>query len=221
MANHEQLFWMQAIDNPPAWFAGTMTKAELQQMKQNWLRYHARKTEGILSICPCCYNMPLRITHGNGYLYKEYGVHNGATCILKGWELHDKDLETPVSHSSRQIVLQALPKKLIVEMDRPLNKEYPGLPTNHFPLSPVTVYWLLDTEGDIQIARKGFPVVPNFSTTVDGATGKTLETSIPDLGSFQLPSTFTRREIFYAPFFMPAPIFFNFVVFRTYITQFE
>ena len=110
MANHEQLFWMQAIDNPPAWFASTMTKAELQQMKQNWLRYHARKTEGILSICPCCYNMPLRITHGNGYLYKEYGVHNGATCILKGWELHDKDLESPVSHGSRQIVLQALPK---------------------------------------------------------------------------------------------------------------
>ena len=148
-------------------------------------------------------------------------MHNRATCILKGWELHDKDLESLVSHSSREIVLQALPKKLIVEMDRPLNNEYPGLPANHFALSPVTVYWLLDTEGDIQIARKGFPVVPNFSMTVDGATGKTLETSIADLGSLQLLPTFTRREIFYAPFFMPAPIFFNFVVFRIYVTQFE
>ena len=151
--------------------------------------------------------MPLRITHGNGYPYKEYGIQNGATCVFKAWDLDEKDLEAPAAHSSRQILLRALPKKLIVEMYRPLNEEYPGLPANHFPLSPVTVYWLLDTEGDIQIARKGFPVVPNFSTTVDGATGKTLETSIRDLGSLQLLPTFTRREIFFAPFFMPAPIF--------------
>ena len=88
-------------------------------------------------------------------------------------------------------------------MDRPLNKEYPGLPANHFPSSPVTVHWLLDTGGDIQLARKGFPVVPNFSTTVDGATGKTLETSIPDLGSLQLSPTFTRRSIFYFLFYRP------------------
>ena len=80
-------------------------------------------------------------------------------------------------------------------MHRPLSKEYPGLPVNHFPLSPVTVYWLLDAGGDIPIARKGFPVVPNFSTTVDGATGKTLETSIPDLGAVQLAPTFTWRSV--------------------------
>ena len=123
-------------------------------------------------------------------------MHNGATCILKGWELHDKDLESLVSQSSKQIVLQSLPKKLIVEMDRPLKKEYPGLPANHFPLSPVTVYWLLDAQENLPITRKGFPVVPNFSTTVDGATGKTLETSIPDLGSLQLPPTYTRRDFF-------------------------
>ena len=148
-----------------------------------------------MSICPCCYNMPLRITHGNGYLYKEYGVHNGATCILKGWELHDKDLESPDTHGGKQIVLRALPKKLIVQMDRPLKKEYPGLPVNHFPLSPVTVYWLLDAAGTIPIPRKGFPVVPNFSTTVDRATGKTLDTSIPDLGAVQLTPTFTRTSV--------------------------
>ena len=115
-----------------------------------------------------------------------------------------KDLEAPAAHSSRQSLLRALPKKVIVEMGRPLNKEYPGLPTNHFLLSPVTVYWLLDTEGDIQIARKGVPV-RNVSTTVDGATGKTLETSIPDLGSWQLPPTFTRIMILYFPIILSKP----------------
>ena len=148
-----------------------------------------------MSICPCCYNMPLRITHGNGYLYKEYGVHNGATCILKGWELDDTDSGSLDSGGAKQIVLRALPKKLIVQMDRPLKKEYPGLPVNHFPLSPVTVYWLLDAQGEIAIPRKGFPVVPNFSTTVDQATGKTLDTSIPDLGDVQLTPTFPRTSV--------------------------
>ena len=207
-----QLFWMQAVDSPSASFAESMSKGELQQMKQNWLRYHARKTEGILSSCPCCYDMPLRITHGNGYLYKDCGVHNGATCILKGWQLHEKDLENTDSHGSKEIILQALPKKLIVQMDRPLKKEYPGLPANHFSLSPVTVYWFLDTEGGIQIARKGFPVVPNFSMTVDGATGKTLETAIADLGSLQLPSTLHRTMFFYLSVSSSTPwfgIFYN------------
>eukprot|EP00973_Karenia_brevis_P060975 8478717-Karenia_brevis.AAC.1 len=61
---------MQAVDSPPAWFAGSMSKSEMEDMKKMWLQYHARKTEGVLSICPFCYDMPLRITHGNGYLYK-------------------------------------------------------------------------------------------------------------------------------------------------------
>ena len=76
--NGHQLFWMQAIDNPPAWFSDSMSKAELEAMKHTWLQYHAKKTGGILSICPACYDMPLRVTQGNGYLFKAYNVHNGS-----------------------------------------------------------------------------------------------------------------------------------------------
>ena len=83
-ATEQQLFWMQAIDNPPSWFAGTMTQKELQKTKQMWLQFHARKTEGVLSICPLCYGMPLKITNGNGYLSRLYGIRNGATCVLQG-----------------------------------------------------------------------------------------------------------------------------------------
>ena len=35
---------------------------------------------------------------------------------------------------------------------------------------------------NIDICRRGFPLVPNFSTTIDGATGQTLDIAIPDLG---------------------------------------
>ena len=191
-ANGQQLFWMQAIDSPPAWFAGSMNQTELEEMKRNWLQYHAKKTEGVLSICPGCYDMPMRITHGNGYMFKQYNIHNGATCFLRGMELADVDVEYLKTTEARQVVLQALPKRLIVHMSRPMKKQYPGMPKDCFPLSPVTVYWTLDVDGDIQISRRGFPIVPNFSMTVDSATGKTLDTAIADLGDFAAVPSFTR-----------------------------
>ena len=70
----EQLFWMQAVDRPPAWFAGTLGTEELEKVKRKWLQYHARKTEGVLSLCPCCHGMPLRITNGSSALCREFGV---------------------------------------------------------------------------------------------------------------------------------------------------
>ena len=168
----EPLFWMQAVDKPPSWFAGVYGVDELQSMKQRWLQYHARKTEGILSLCPCCRGMPVRVTSGNNALYREYGVHNGATGVVQAWELGPLDKEVLEQSQEAQAVLRALPKNIIVRMNQPLKKPYPGLPDDCFPMSPVTVYWTLDAEESIEIHRRGFPIVPNFSTTIGGATGK-------------------------------------------------
>ena len=73
-----------------------------------------------------------------------------------------------------------------------MKKQYPGMEYNCFPLSPVTVYWTLDAEGTVEIARRGFPMLPNFSMTIDSATGKTLDTGIPDLGDFTAIPSFNR-----------------------------
>ena len=140
-----------------------------------------KKTEGVLSICPGCYDMPVCITHGNGYMCKEYGIHNGTRAVLKGLELSNDDVAKLKDNKDKQIVLQTLPKRLIIKVTRGMKKQYPGMPYNCFPVSPVTVYWTLDIEGDIQISRRGFPIVPNFSMTVDSATGKTLDTAIPQI----------------------------------------
>ena len=43
-STQQPLFWMQAVDKPPAHFAGLYGQAELQKMKLRWLQYHARKT---------------------------------------------------------------------------------------------------------------------------------------------------------------------------------
>ena len=49
-------------------------------------------------------------------------------------------------------------------------------------MTPVSKQWCLDSEEKIDIWRRGYPLVPNFSTTIDSATGQTLKAAIPDLG---------------------------------------
>ncbi len=74
-------------------------------------------------------------------------------------------------------------------MTQPLKQPYPGLPENWFPLKPVTCYWTLDAQENIDICRHGYPLVPDFSMTRDSATGQNLKAGIPDLGDFGSPAS--------------------------------
>ena len=88
-----------------------------------------------------------------------------------------------------EIILANMPSILWVKMERELLKPYPGAPPNLFPLRPLSNEWCLDAAENIHIYRKGFPVVPDFSSTVHLATGRTLRSAIADLGTFaDLPS---------------------------------
>ena len=44
----------------------------------------------------------------------------------------------------------------------------------------------------IEIQRRGSPVAPKFSTAIDGATGKTMDTALADLGGASVVPSFTR-----------------------------
>ena len=57
-------------------------------------------------------------------------------------------------------------------------------------MKPVPVTWMLDKEGEIDISRKGFPMLPDFSSTIHTATGRTLTASVPDLGDLHDKVTF-------------------------------
>ena len=58
-----QLFWIQAEDIPPAMHFSEYASSELQGLKKKWLlpTYHARKTQGVLSLLPCALDMPYRL----------------------------------------------------------------------------------------------------------------------------------------------------------------
>ena len=80
------------------------------------------------------------------------------------------------------IILQEVPQVLFIEMEKLLLEPYPGLPDKWFPMLPVDAYWSLDAEDTTHICRRGFPLLPNSSSTVDSATGQTMKRSIPDQG---------------------------------------
>ena len=190
-----QLMWCAPRDTPPAWFTAGYTKEEMAKKQLNWLYYNARKTDGILSMCPLCYDLPVRITVGNGPLMKEYGVHNGARGRIKGWTLHDDDVLRLASDQAAEVILTELPLRIILEMETVMYKKHPDWPERYFPLQPVTNYWNLGGSASaeaIEIRRRGYGLVPNFSTTIDGATGRTIPKGIGDLGHWQDLATSTR-----------------------------
>ena len=126
--------------------------------------------------------MPYKVTHSHGIEFKEYGIHNGAQCVLKGWLLDDRDVERLKDNTDDEVILKYLPKTLYVELLHSMKKNYPGLPAQWFPMKPVSTYWCLDADDNIDICRRGFSLVPNFSSTVHSATGRTLTSCIADLG---------------------------------------
>ena len=117
-------FWIQATDAPPMWYAKDFSPELLREQKRKWLAYHSKKTGNILSLLLACVDMPYRVTHSHGTQFKEYGIHNGAKCILKGWELTERDLARVQCAEDSNIVLLDLPKILFVQMLTPMKKQY-------------------------------------------------------------------------------------------------
>ncbi len=101
------------------------------------------------------------------------GIHNGARGTLKAWQLSERDQETLKQQPCTEMILKDLPKYLFLEMKTPMKAE------QWFPMAHVTKYWCLDSDESIDICRRGFPLVPDFSTTIDAATGENIWSFTP------------------------------------------
>ena len=98
-----------------------------------------------------------------------------------------------------ELTLQKMPLHLIMETDTPMSVQCPGLPENHFPLSPATTYWNLPSEpGErMQVKSIGFPLIPYFSSTIDSITGKTVDKGIMDTGDWTESTSYYRAMKIY------------------------
>ena len=116
---------------------------------------------------------------------KEHGIAKGALIRLKAWDLHEEDVTMMKTCFDDEIVLQHMPTTLFCELiDGALKADWPDLPPKWFPLKPESCTWTLDTANNTHITRRGFALVPDFSSTIHSATGRTLPSSIVDLNDF-------------------------------------
>ena len=120
-------FWVQATDAPPGWRAEDCAPEKLLSQKRRWLSYRSRKTGSKLSLLFACVDVPRRVAQGRGSQFKEYGVHAGARCILKGRGLTDRDLARLKGATGRSVTLLDHPKAFLVETARPAQKQHCGL----------------------------------------------------------------------------------------------
>ena len=104
---------------------------------------------------------------------------------MKAIQLDPRDQKTVSESGGESVVLQYMPKYIYVEINNGLKKQYSGLPKNWFPIENKSTPWALDKDEHIEILRRGFPIVPDFSSTIHASTGCTLEAAIADLGSFE------------------------------------
>ena len=107
-------------------------------------------------------------------MLKEHGVYNQARCRVRGFDLHEEDAERLRDNHDTEVILKHLPKKIFVEMQLKHFPQYEGLPKHWVPIPVASTIWYLDKEKAIPISRKGFAVVPDFSSTIHSATGRTL-----------------------------------------------
>ena len=116
---------------------------------------------------------------------KDHGITKGALIRLKAWDLHEEDLEVMKTCVDDETVLKHMPTTLFFELiEGTLNTDWPDLPPKWFPLKAESCTWSLDLANNIHITRRGFALVPDFSTTIHSATGRTLTSSIVDLDDF-------------------------------------
>ena len=196
----QQLLWIEAEDSLPRAHFSEHGNAELRAMKRQWMHYHARRSEGILSLMPCTYDLAMRVANvGNRAKFKKHGIHKGSLCRIRAWTLHEEDEALLETSKESEICLKHLPLCLFVEVIGGLKEQVDGLPKDWFPLVPSTSVWSLDKDENIEIERKGFPLVPDFSSTIHVATGRTLESEISDLGGFEdRPSHRSAMEAYIA-----------------------
>ena len=131
-----QLMWCPPRDTAESWFVSGYTPEEMARKQRDWLFYNARKTDGILSLCPLCYDLPVRITRGNGTDMKAYGVHNGARGRVKDWTLQPEDVARGTAATEGEVILTQLPLRIGVQLETPMRQQHPDYPEKHFPLTP-------------------------------------------------------------------------------------
>ena len=133
-----------------------------------------------MGLCPLTYDCPMRFTMT---VDPSRRIFKYTRCRVLGWELQERDEQRVAGSSAAEIILERLPKRLFVKIDGAEIKQHHNLEPQVFAVAPRRVSWSLDKD-NLYITRTGFPLVPDFASTVHGVTGRTLDAAVADLKPF-------------------------------------
>lgn len=181
-----QLLWSQSLDKPYRGSICDLQGRDLRAAQDRWLKWHDQKTGGIPGFFPCVLDSPVRFTQTISKAEKVVKYRRG---VLKGWCLHDVDVQRVQGLQELELVLLHFPRYLVVDVEGAQVLGRDGSMTNRFLVKPGTSSFYIDEDECNGVRRLVFPLVPDFSATIHCIAGRTLERGIGDLrGALRAPS---------------------------------
>ncbi len=83
----------------------------MQRMRLKWLEYHDQQTGGIMGLLPLVQDMPLRMSET--IIEDGLRLYKHMSCILKGCELDESDMDRLGTSADTEVVLRVQPKRLV------------------------------------------------------------------------------------------------------------
>ena len=104
--------------------------------------FHVRRTGGVPSLLPWCYDVPMRCQFANyggqSKKLKEHDIYAQARGRVRKWELHESDIQLLSDTTEPEVVLQHMPKRIFIEMEVRELPRYEDLPEHWVPVPPAT-----------------------------------------------------------------------------------
>ena len=156
--------WITAYDKPKKQDDAKFKGERLEQLKEEWLQLPSARTSGIPGLFPLVKDLPVRFTDSPDKQARERGVFKNAKGVLRGWELPPEESERLSTCGEPEVVLRHRPKRLFIEMVESTSKDLARVRGKRiYTLTVRPKVWSIDGQGNVQITRYGFTIVPDLS----------------------------------------------------------
>ena len=183
-----QLLWVQCEDFPLEGDGVTTLGAlQLEQRRRQWLQRSDGKTGGVMGFFPLVKDLPVNFTV---QLDRKRKILKHTEGTIHAWTLHADDAARVATSTQAEIILEHLPLQICVRKvhEEPM-LQHLNLPPQVYGVSPKGVNWHVDAQKTLWVRRFGFPLRPDFASTVHAVTGAELKAAVVDLGDiFAMPN---------------------------------
>ena len=178
----KQLLWTVAYDVPVTTEDASLSKEQLESMRERWRQLHDKQTVGMPGLFPLVHNLPVYFTATES---REDGVFKNSRGVLVGWVLTDAERDRIAAMpETPEIVLRERPLLLLIKVATATSEMKDVYGRGVYALKPQVRVWSRDTAGNAKVRRVGFPIVPDFGGTAHAYCGSTLPASLGHLLSW-------------------------------------